>query len=94
MTRQDKFLWMKDLLEHMERCHEQWETADERMEMLSGRIASSRHRRVSPDLRFAPHDHARRFAAASRDVGVTFSSVSAADQALTGLGVAMRHRIR
>ncbi len=32
MTRQDKFLWMKDLLEHMERCHEQWETADERME--------------------------------------------------------------
>lgn len=32
MTRHAKFLWMKDLLEHMSRCHEQWETADARTE--------------------------------------------------------------
>lgn len=32
MTRHAKFLWMKDLLEHMSRCHEQWETADARSE--------------------------------------------------------------
>jgi hypothetical protein len=34
MTRQSKFLWMKDLLEHMQSCHEQWETADERRERM------------------------------------------------------------
>ena len=34
MTRQSKFLWMRDLLEHMQSCHEQWETADERRERL------------------------------------------------------------
>ena len=32
MTRDAKFLFMKDLLEHMERCHEQWQSADQRME--------------------------------------------------------------
>lgn len=34
MTRESKFLWMKDLLEHMHRCHEQWQGADERRERL------------------------------------------------------------
>lgn len=34
MTRQSKFLWMKDLLEHMHRCHEEWQGADERRERL------------------------------------------------------------
>lgn len=32
VTREAKFLWMKDLLEHLSRCHEQWESADERTE--------------------------------------------------------------
>lgn len=32
MTRQAKFLWMKDLLEHMGRCHEEWQSADQGME--------------------------------------------------------------
>lgn len=32
MTRNAKFLCMKDLLEHMTRCHEQWESADARTE--------------------------------------------------------------
>lgn len=34
MTRRSKFLWMKDLLEHMHCCHEQWQSADERRERL------------------------------------------------------------
>ncbi|MGC3971496.1 MAG: hypothetical protein QM775_30385 [Pirellulales bacterium] len=34
MTRQSKFLWMKDLLEHMQSCHEQWQSADERRERI------------------------------------------------------------
>lgn len=32
--RRTKLLWMKDILEHMDRCHEQWEAADERTGML------------------------------------------------------------
>jgi hypothetical protein len=32
MDRHAKFLWMKDLLEHIGACHEQWQTADARTE--------------------------------------------------------------
>jgi hypothetical protein len=28
MDRHAKFLWMKDLLEHLGRCHEQWQLSD------------------------------------------------------------------
>ena len=32
MDRQAKFLWMKDLLEHIGQCHDQWQAADSRSE--------------------------------------------------------------
>lgn len=28
MTRQAKFLWMKDILEHLGHCYDQWQEAD------------------------------------------------------------------
>lgn len=28
MDRQAKFLWMKDLLDHIGQCHDQWQFAD------------------------------------------------------------------
>ncbi|HEY5312159.1 MAG TPA: hypothetical protein VIK18_06550 [Pirellulales bacterium] len=28
MDRQARFLWMKDLLEHLSDCHDQWQAAD------------------------------------------------------------------
>lgn len=28
MDRHAKFMWMKDLLEHLGTCHEQWQSAD------------------------------------------------------------------
>lgn len=28
MDRHAKFLWMKDLLDHLQDCHEQWENTD------------------------------------------------------------------
>jgi hypothetical protein len=62
MTRQDKFLWMKDLLEHMEWCHEQWETADERMESFlaeSLRRDIDEFRRICDSLRTATPDDLR-----------------------------------
>ncbi|MCE9607445.1 MAG: hypothetical protein K8U03_21370 [Planctomycetia bacterium] len=54
MTRHAKFLWMKDLLEHMTRCHEQWETADARSErflMDSMRRDVEEFRRVCDSMR-------------------------------------------
>lgn len=54
MTRHAKFLWMKDLLEHMARCHEQWETADPRTERFlvdSMRRDVEEFRRVCESLR-------------------------------------------
>lgn len=62
MTRQDKFFWMKDLLEHMERCHEQWETADERMESFlaeSLRRDIDEFRRICDSLRTHTPDDLR-----------------------------------
>ena len=32
MDRQTKFLWMKDLLEHLGQCYDQWQSADHRSE--------------------------------------------------------------
>ena len=32
MDRQTKFLWMKDLLEHLSSCQEQWQAADDATE--------------------------------------------------------------
>ena len=32
MDRNAKFLWMKDILEHLEDCFEQWQQADARSE--------------------------------------------------------------
>jgi hypothetical protein len=32
MTRQAKFLWMKEILEHLDDCHRQWQFADGRAE--------------------------------------------------------------
>lgn len=32
MDRQARFLWMKDLLEHLAACHDQWQTADPAVE--------------------------------------------------------------
>jgi uncharacterized membrane protein YccC len=32
MDRQATFLWMQDLLEHLNSCHEQWQLADARTE--------------------------------------------------------------
>lgn len=29
MDRYNKFLWMQDLLEHLQRCYEQWEGSQE-----------------------------------------------------------------
>lgn len=54
MTRHAKFLWMKDLLEHMTRCQEQWETADPRAErflMDSMRRDVEEFRRVCESMR-------------------------------------------
>jgi len=54
MTRHAKFLWMKDLLEHMTRCHEQWETADPRAERFlldSMRRDVEEFRRVCESMR-------------------------------------------
>jgi hypothetical protein len=54
MTRHAKFLWMKDLLEHMGRCHEQWQSADERMESFladSLRRDLDEFRRICDSLR-------------------------------------------
>lgn len=54
MTRHAKFLWMKDLLEHMTRCHEQWEAADARTERFlvdSMRRDVEEFRRVCESLR-------------------------------------------
>ena len=54
MTRQAKFLWMKDLLEHMGRCQEQWQSADQRMESFladSLRRDLDEFRRICDSLR-------------------------------------------
>ena len=54
MTRHAKFLWMKDLLEHMTRCQEQWESADSRTERFlfdSMRRDVEEFRRVCESLR-------------------------------------------
>lgn len=62
MTRQTKFLWMKDLLEHMDRCHQQWETADERMESFlaeSLRRDIDEFRRICDSLRTNTPDELR-----------------------------------
>lgn len=32
MDRQSKFLWMKDILEHLGQCYEQWQGAEGRVE--------------------------------------------------------------
>jgi len=32
MTRQAKFLWMKEILEHLDDCHRQWQVAEGRAE--------------------------------------------------------------
>ena len=32
MDRRAKFLWMKEILEHLGHCYEQWQTADEMSE--------------------------------------------------------------
>lgn len=54
MTRQYKLLWMKDLFEHMDRCQQQWETANERMEsFLAESLRGDIHefRRICDSLR-------------------------------------------
>lgn len=54
MTRHAKLLWMKDLLEHMNRCQEQWQTADDRMEVFladSLRRDLDEFRRICDSLR-------------------------------------------
>jgi hypothetical protein len=54
MTRHAKLMWMKDLLEHMTRCHEQWETADPRAERFlldSMRRDVEEFRRVCESMR-------------------------------------------
>lgn len=54
MTRHAKFLWMKDVLEHMGRCHEQWQSADQRMETFladSLRRDIDEFRRICDSLR-------------------------------------------
>jgi len=54
MTRHAKFLWMKDLLEHLTRCHEQWESADSRTERFlidSMRRDVEEFRRVCESIR-------------------------------------------
>ena len=32
MDRQTRFLWMKDLLDHLAECHDQWQAADPAIE--------------------------------------------------------------
>ena len=34
MTRSAKFLWMRDLLEHMHRCQDEWQSANPRRERM------------------------------------------------------------
>ncbi len=54
MTRHAKLLWMKDLLDHMHRCQEQWQTADDRMEVFladSLRRDLDEFRRICDSLR-------------------------------------------
>lgn len=54
MTRHAKLMCMKDLLEHMSRCHEQWETADPRAERFlleSMRRDVEEFRRVCESMR-------------------------------------------
>jgi hypothetical protein len=68
MTRQNKLHWMKDLLEHMDRCHEQWETADERMESFlaeSLRRDIDEFRRICDSLRSSTPDEMRQLAVTS-----------------------------
>ena len=68
MTRQYKLRWMKDLLEPMDRCHEQWETADERMESFlaeSLRRDIDEFRRICDSLRTNTPDDLRQLAVIS-----------------------------
>jgi hypothetical protein len=61
-------MWMKDLLEHMDRCHEQWETADERMESFlaeSLRRDIDEFRRICDSLRTNSPDDLRQLAVTS-----------------------------
>lgn len=54
MTRHAKFMWMKDLLEHMGRCHEEWQSADGGMESFladSLRRDLDEFRRICDSLR-------------------------------------------
>lgn len=44
MTRQSKLLLMKDLLEHLQECHDEWLAADERTEAY---VAQSMERGLS-----------------------------------------------
>ena len=41
MTRQAKFLWMKEILEHLDDCHRQWQFAEGRTEQF---LADAIHR--------------------------------------------------
>lgn len=41
MTRQARFLWMKDILEHLGDCHDQWQYAEPSSEKYLA--ASMRH---------------------------------------------------
>jgi hypothetical protein len=68
MDRQARFLWMKDLLEHISDCHEQWQAADPAAE----RFLADAVRRDLDELRRVcesldgqrPHRLTERFAAA------------------------------
>ena len=57
MDRQAKFMWMKDLLEHLGECHEQWQNADARTERYladSIRRDLDEFRRLCDTLRSEP----------------------------------------
>ena len=54
-NRHTTLLWMKDLIEHMNRCHEQLQwAADGPTETFPDRVADGRPDRMPPPLRAAP----------------------------------------
>lgn len=68
MTRQSKFLWMKEILEHLDACHRQWQFAEGRTEHYLAEAMKrdlEEVRRLCDSLRSEPGCGSRACAAAA-----------------------------
>lgn len=68
MSRNAKFMWMRDLLDHMGRCQEQWQSADACLETFladSLRRDLDEFRRICDSLRNESPEDLRRQALAA-----------------------------